>query len=216
MFSDEKIQLNPPKVLHDSPPDVILAIEIDMLKISCRDYASGEVRTWGIPADQCHYAPDLLTMLMRVYPAQPLSKELFLSIIASLIYVMKSLSRSDQEHSPQNSVEQLVNFLRQHYFNQELSLEGIAEIFNLSPQYMNRILQKSGLPSIHALLKDIRLEEAARLLASGEYKVKDVARLTGWRSAAYFRSCFVQKFHMTPQAYLNRSETGNCNSIRKG
>ena len=52
MFSDEKIQLNPPKVLHDSPPDVILSIEIDMLKISCRDYASGEVRTWGIPADK--------------------------------------------------------------------------------------------------------------------------------------------------------------------
>ena len=93
MFRDGKIQLNPPKVLHDSPPDVILSMEIDMLKISCRDYASAEVRTWGIPADQCHYAPELLTMLMRVYPAQPLSKELFLSIIASLIYFMKSLMK---------------------------------------------------------------------------------------------------------------------------
>ena len=209
MFRDGKIQLNPPNVVHDSQPDVVLAIEIDMLRISCRDNASGEVCSYLVPPDQCHLAPDLLTMLMQIYPSQPLSKQLFSSVIASLIHVMKNLSRSQEEHSPQNTVEQLVNFLQQHYSRQELSLESIAEIFSLSPQYMNRILKKSGLPSVHVLLKDIRLKEAGRLLDTGEYKVKDVARLTGWRSAAYFRSCFVRKFHLTPQAYLNRTETVN-------
>ena len=209
IFQDGKVQFNPPKTIHDSPKNVAFAIETDMLKISCRDCLNSQFHRWKVPGDQPHFAPELLVMLQRVYPAQPISGELFSGIIASLIHVMKNLSRQQEEKTSQNAVEHLEHFLHTHYRQPELSLESIAELFNMSPQYMNRILRKHGFPPLHTLLKDIRLKKAKELLDSGNYRIKDAARLAGWRSADYFRSCFVQKFNMTPQAYLNKNRTGN-------
>ena len=206
VYNDGKVQLNPPKVLHDNPADVQLAIEIDLLKISCVDYVSGTMRIWRIPNElfYCHLAPELLTMLMQVYPAQQISQQLFAAMITSLIQVMKNISSADEEYSGDEIVQRLVNFLHTHCSQLDLSLELLSEIFNLSPQYMNRLLRKNGYPPVHTLLMDIRLAKALELLETGNCLVKDVVRLSGWRTASYFSSCFARRYGTTPQAYLTR------------
>lgn len=51
---------------------------------------------------------------------------------------------------------------------------------------------------------------AAELLASGKYRVNEVADVVGFSSASYFSTNFQKQFSMTPSAFVKslRSECG--------
>lgn len=51
------------------------------------------------------------------------------------------------------------------------------------------------------LIRSARLEQAARLLREGEGAVGEIAYAVGFRSLAYFSTCFKERYGVTPSAY---------------
>ncbi|MCI9285007.1 MAG: helix-turn-helix domain-containing protein [Muribaculaceae bacterium] len=60
-------------------------------------------------------------------------------------------------------------------------------------------------------MRKIKLRRAADLIQSGEVQISDVAYMTGFSSAAYFRRIFKKEYGVTPTEYAQKlpSSTNN-------
>lgn len=90
-------------------------------------------------------------------------------------------------------------YLQAHYA-QEVSLQELAAVANLSPFHLARVFRQTvGLPP-HAYQTKLRLARARTLLAQG-YDVGYVAHETGFFDQSHFSQQFRRHFLITPGNY---------------
>jgi AraC-like DNA-binding protein len=136
---------------------------------------------------------------------EPLKVQLINTALDNLKLLIKQhLSVPKVARNGKNIVKKAIDYMENSYFNSELSIVDIASFIGISQQYLNLILQQETGKSTRQTLINIRLKHACQLLQSGEYLVKDVAVLTGWKSAYYFSNVFQQTFGISPKKYQNQ------------
>lgn len=93
----------------------------------------------------------------------------------------------------------------EHYFElhyaQELSLNQLASIANMSVSTFLRVFKKETGKTPKEYLNEIRIMHAKRLLLRPEYTVSEVAIDCGFNSTSYFTSCFNKSLGITPSLY---------------
>ena len=85
---------------------------------------------------------------------------------------------------------------------------GVEELADAMAQDRSRLFRRirellDEPPSL--LIRRMRLEEGARLLAAGSGTVSDVAYAVGFNSVSYFCRCFQETHGVTPAAYRSRA-----------
>ena len=92
---------------------------------------------------------------------------------------------------PQGSpkMKQILRYIHLNY-NQQISLEELSDAFYISKIYICQLFKREIGMSFKAYLNQIRMEKADELLASGEYKVYEVADLVGYQSPTYFSNAY--------------------------
>ena len=98
-----------------------------------------------------------------------------------------------------NEVVELVN---SGFTDPDFSVETIAAHFGISRVHLNRKLKAAEKQSPSELIKSARMNLASELLRSGEYTVLEVARKSGFSSAAYFSAAFKDYFNLSPSSLL--------------
>ena len=99
-----------------------------------------------------------------------------------------------------NCVKKIQDYIETHYAD-DLSLDQLAALVNLTPCYMLRLFNKTiGMPP-HAYLNQIRLRQAKRLLARG-VAIADVAYQTGFTDQSHMTKRFKRVYGITPGQYL--------------
>jgi len=90
----------------------------------------------------------------------------------------------------------------------DLSLQTIAKALYLNPSYLSRwYKQQTG----HTLSDEIstrRLQLAKKMLLRSEMKITQIAKVSGFESAAYFSRIFTKKEGISPSQW--RSQRGEC------
>lgn len=97
------------------------------------------------------------------------------------------------------AVEQAKIFIKEHYSNSELTIGDVADSVHLSVSYLQVLLKKYLNTSFSNYLNQIRMEEAMRLLKSGNDKISSVAFDTGFNSSQYFSRKFKKHFGVEPR-----------------
>ena len=87
-----------------------------------------------------------------------------------------------------------------------LTVELLAGQMNMSTSTLYRKVKAVTSLSPNDFIRLCRLKKAAELLASGNYRIKEVAVMTGFSSAAYFTSCFMRQFGVTPRSFMMNKE----------
>ena len=82
--------------------------------------------------------------------------------------------------------------------NEEFSLESLSSEIGYSRSQIHRKLKRITGKSLSAFVKEIRLDEALRLLKIKAGTVSDIAYRTGFSSPAYFNKCFTDYYGVTP------------------
>lgn len=91
------------------------------------------------------------------------------------------------------------------YYNQEISLEQLTQVANLSSFHLNRSFRKIfGLPP-HAYQIQVRILQAKRLLRK-KWSIEKVALETGFASQSHFGSHFKRLVCVTPRQYIQDSK----------
>jgi AraC-like DNA-binding protein len=154
---------------------------------------------------------DFNTQMIRVHQAleqfttQLEQQTLILDLLAQLIVrYAESSSCTTQLGDEKQPVDRIRTYLEDHY-NQEISLEQLAQVANLSSFHLNRSFSKTfGMPP-HAYQFQVRILQAKRLLRK-EWSIEQVAIETGFASQSHFGSHFKRLVCVTPRQYIQDSK----------
>jgi len=101
----------------------------------------------------------------------------------------------------QNWMEHLYSFINDNIQEPEITIEMLANELNMSRSSFQRKLKGlTGLTPIE-LVRLTRLNKAADLLTSGEYRINEVAYMVGFNKPSYFSSLFKKQFGVLPKDY---------------
>jgi AraC-like DNA-binding protein len=91
-------------------------------------------------------------------------------------------------------------FLR--HLDETPTLENVAAVAGCSPHYLSRTFtQVEGLPLV-LWLRRVRIDHAAKLLASGQCNVSEAALEVGYRSLSHFSRAFSEEKGVTPSKWV--------------
>ncbi|MDF2657646.1 MAG: hypothetical protein K0Q94_437 [Paenibacillus sp.] len=111
------------------------------------------------------------------------------------------------EHPEPGSYDPLViqkakSYIQEKY-NEDLSLDDVAEHVYLSPVYFSRLFKKQTGRNFTEYVTEIRMLRAMEYLRQPQYKVYEIGSIIGFKSVKYFFKLFKQYAGCTPTEYRN-------------
>ncbi|WP_276483418.1 helix-turn-helix transcriptional regulator [Paraflavitalea pollutisoli] len=111
--------------------------------------------------------------------------------------VVPAPAMSEQE----SLLQKLHACLRGHVFGKDLTVDRLALLMHMSRPTLYRKIKQVTHMTPNELINEIRLQQAAALLAAGNYKVFEVAQLLGYTSQSSFGKSFLKYYKVTPATY---------------
>lgn len=102
--------------------------------------------------------------------------------------------------TPKMYVEEALIYIQSHY-QEELSVQKIAEYLAIDRSYLHRMFKKYTKLSPQAYILNFKIEKAAVLLATTDLKIGDIARSVGYSNTLLFSKTFKKLKEMTPSDY---------------
>jgi AraC-like DNA-binding protein len=187
-----------------------LRVGVDLLRQVAIEVAGRDTELPFFPMPIVHDR-NFNTQIVRVHQAlsQSISQleqqTLILDLLAQLIlrYAENSpcLANLGEERQP---VDRVRTYLEEHY-DQEIPLEQLARVANLSSFHLNRSFSRTfGMPP-HAYQIQVRILQAKKLLRK-QRSIEQVALATGFASQSHFGSHFKRLVCVTPRQYIQDSK----------
>jgi AraC-like DNA-binding protein len=101
-------------------------------------------------------------------------------------------------------IEQRIDLLRRikgvldSRLNQPVMVEALAELFHLSPNYLNHLFRQGTGEPIHVYLTRRRMEIALNLCRDTDLQIKEIAARVGFKDALYFTRAFTRHYGHPP------------------
>ena len=125
-------------------------------------------------------------------------KRFIADLINELIYEI----RSNNDNPGQSLVKPVKKYLSEH-FSEELNLQSVADLFNVSFGHLSKCFKKVEGISFSEYLMNLRIEEAKKLLKKDYINISEVAEKVGYADPGYFSKVFKKQVGMTPKQYSN-------------
>ena len=155
------------------------------------------------------------------YIEKPFSPEYLQAQIASLLAnrnkIKEHFANSPLVHiksiayskSDEHFLEGLNEIIYANLEDPNLDVEKLAKVMNMSRPTLYRKIKSISNLTPNELINITRLKKAAELLASGPYKIYEVADMVGYSSQTNFGRNFCKQFGMTPSEYQNMKQGEN-------
>lgn len=102
---------------------------------------------------------------------------------------------------PPSYADMAIRMMMNHYAEDDLSLQSVANRINVNSSYLSRIFkQETGENFINFLTK-IRIDKAKFYLEQGNLKIYEVAEKVGYPNTTYFSTIFKKWVGVTPEKY---------------
>ena len=87
------------------------------------------------------------------------------------------------------------------HIEERLSLNDVASVFNISPNYLSLLFKKYTDTGFSEYISQMKIARAKELMAEGNLKVYEIADKLGFESAFYFSKVFKKVTGYTPRDY---------------
>lgn len=91
-------------------------------------------------------------------------------------------------------------------YNEDLSLEDVAEAIGLNPVYFSRLFKQETGETFSDFKIRIRMEKAIEYLKDPKYKIYEICYLIGYKNVKYFYKLFKNYTQLTPSEFRERNE----------
>ena len=200
-IQDSLISLHAPETVHCSTaPDMVFSVTGNALLI-------GE---WEIVPPEKYLQIlkmqlDALNQMQHLAGSAESIRHTVSALQAMILNILQQYAFCAVRYLAEQKMEiRALDYLQKHYYHSDLSVNDAARYLNISPQTLNGILRRTTGMSLRKHLIRIRIEQAERLLTNPDYLVKEVAALTGWRSAYYFCNSFRKHRKLSPQEWRQK------------
>lgn len=107
-------------------------------------------------------------------------------------------SSSDSRYS--GKVRYIKAFMEQNY-SRDISLNDVAGDLGMNAIYLSQLFKKETGSTFSAYLTKVRMNQAIRLLRTGEYKIYEVSEMVGYQTVQYFSKVFKKETGKNPKDY---------------
>lgn len=129
-----------------------------------------------------------------------------------LLYTLSFLGGGTDRTSPKSSSETLfdliVDYVEQHYRDQDMSLKKLSGIFPYTEKYISSLFSQKMNVRFSSYLNGLRLRYARQLMDEGHTSVSQIANLCGYSDSLYFSKVFKKSTGMSPSRYSARLSGG--------
>jgi Response regulator containing CheY-like receiver domain and AraC-type DNA-binding domain len=203
------------KFLYESDCDVIIS-DIKMPGMSGLDMIR-EIREKdrGIPIlilsgyGTFSFAQRAIELGVRKYLTKPTNPEELTQALEEIERERRAEAESlrSREQVPVSNllVLRAIEYLESHYAG-KIGLREVAGVLYISPNYLSELFKKQTGQTFSDYLLTVRMEKARGFLENVEYRVSDIAAMTGFSDGRYFSSTFKKYYGMTPLEYRNRAQ----------
>lgn len=101
-------------------------------------------------------------------------------------------------------MKRLMKVINENISNPNLTVDIISTEVGISRVHLYRKMKELTNQSPRDFIRNIRLKQAAALLAEKHHNINEVAAMTGFTSVAYFSSSFHQMFGIPPTKYMGK------------
>lgn len=91
--------------------------------------------------------------------------------------------------------------IMQQDYHSEITLEGLAQQINVTPQYLSKIFKDDTGSTFKEYLNELRIEEAKKMLKEGKKSIKEIGFYIGYNDTSYFIRTFKKYEGITPKDY---------------
>lgn len=112
-----------------------------------------------------------------------------------------------RRHSYKEHLVANVKAYIQENLNKRLSLHEVAAVFNFSPNYLSQLFSKYAGEGFVEHITSVRINAAKEMLATGKFRVYEIAEKLGFESSFYFSKVFKKAEGISPRDYMQRLGT---------
>jgi len=91
------------------------------------------------------------------------------------------------------------------HIGEKLTLNKVAEVFNISPNYLSVLFSKYNDVGFTDYINQSKIETAKEMMAGGDYKIYEISDILGFESAFYFSRVFKKVTGISPRDYMNKN-----------
>lgn len=123
--------------------------------------------------------------------------------VIGLVGFMQLIATPDDQRAHFRELSRVIEFLEGHFVD-EVTVDRLAEIAGISVANLNRRFRQLLRLSPMEYVLSLRIQEAQRLLSTGDSAIGEVALATGFYDQSHFTKRFRKITGMTPMAYRKR------------
>lgn len=152
--------------------------------------------------------PFVFNILLTIYAQQEgrypyAEQKIHLLMKALLLHICQHYWDTLQHLAPHSAhskqILDITNFIYENY--QTVTLGTLAEQFHFNPSYLSNLIHRQTGVSFSAIVRDIRLRQAARMLCQTNLSLNQICADIGYHDVSQFISSFRKKYGMTPVQY---------------
>lgn len=140
------------------------------------------------------------------------------SLLSELIVSFgKPKGYAEDNAAEKKGIEQLgllIEYVRQHYDEEDISLAKFSEMSYYSPSHLSHLMRKELGISFTEYLKTVRLQRALQLLRQGK-SITEISESTGFVNSNAFIKAFRDTYGMTPGKYKNTQQKTMSDAVTK-
>ncbi len=106
-------------------------------------------------------------------------------------------------------IDKVKEIILEHIKDENFGASELASEIGLSSSQLLRKIKASTGKTTSEFIREIRLNEASKLIRESDYTASEISYLVGFSSPAYFNKCFHDYFGVTPGEYKSENEKSN-------
>lgn len=139
-------------------------------------------------------------MLYSVMDKLGTVEEIAAAVLPFAVKVSKALAAS-RTNSSMNIIAKVMDYVRQNYQLEDLSLHTVAVHVAVSPGYLSALFKKETGKNFTDFVTQLRMEKAMELLKVTDLKTYEVAYRTGFANPHYFSISFKKQTGKSPSEF---------------
>jgi AraC-like DNA-binding protein len=122
-------------------------------------------------------------------------------------WICEEFKKTQEERNSRLNSE-ILNYTRKHFHEIQFSLQQVADIFDISPNYLSRLFKRETGYTFVDYVSMLRLDRVKELLIKTDKQVKDIVFEVGYMDASSFLRKFKTTEGITPGQYRERVKNG--------
>lgn len=123
------------------------------------------------------------------------------SLLRNFCRLIALLMEKKQSTKTVNLIDSICLYLHEHFHEPDLSIEAIADNVQLTPGYLGKLFRSYTHTSFNDYLKNVRLEEAKKLLMETNDSIAVISEKVGILNTTYFFTLFKKNYGLSPNQF---------------